>query len=415
MKAEILSVGTEILLGDIVDTNAQFLARRLSEMGIDVYFESTVGDNPARLLETFRLALSRADIVLVTGGLGPTMDDLTCACAAQSLGLSLREDERAAREIRARYEKTGQRMPPNALKQALVPENAAVFYNTCGTAPGCAMQKDGKVIVTMPGPPHEMREMFLKSVRPYLKNLPGAATIHSRVLRTFGIGEPALEEKLRDLLTTQTNPTIGIYVGFGQAHVRISAKAASEKEADALIDPVAREIYARLGDLVYAEGETDLDECVARLLMKKKKTIALAESCTGGMIASSLVAFPGISECLLESHVTYSNAAKMRVLGVKEETLVRHGAVSHETAREMAAGLRRESGADMTLSVTGIAGPGGGTREKPVGLVYIGFCDETGVTSREYIFDGERARVRQLSMLNALDTIRRALMKTEEQ
>ena len=413
MTAEILSVGTELLLGDIVDTNAQFLSRELSMLGIDVYYKTSVGDNPARLMQALDLALSRADIVITTGGLGPTMDDITRECVAQCFGLAMVRDECAASRIVSRYEKTGTSMPPHALKQADVPCGATVFENECGTAPGCAVERDGKVIIVLPGPPHEMRAMFTQSVRPYLR-ASGAGTIYSRVLRIFGIGEPALEEKIRDMLVSQTNPTIGIYVGFAEARIRISAKAADEAHAKQLIEPVAQELYDRLGQRIYAEGDTTLEEETARLLMQKGRTLALAESCTGGMIASSLVAFAGISQCLMESHVTYSNAAKMRVLGVQEETLARFGAVSHQTACEMAQGLRARSGTDYALSVTGIAGPDGGTPGKPVGLVYIGFCDKKGVTSRQYIFDGERARVRRLSTLHALDTLRRALIEAED-
>ncbi len=413
MTAEILSVGTELLLGDIVDTNAQFLSRELSMLGIDVYYKTSVGDNPARLMQALDLALSRADIVITTGGLGPTMDDITRECVAQCFGLAMVRDECAASRIVSRYEKTGTSMPPHALKQAYVPCGATVFENECGTAPGCAVERDGKVIIVLPGPPHEMRTMFTQRVRPYLR-ASGAGTIYSRVLRIFGIGEPALEEKIRDMLVSQTNPTIGIYVGFAEARIRISAKAADEAHAKQLIEPVAQELYDRLGQRIYAEGDTTLEEETARLLMQKGRTLALAESCTGGMIASSLVAFAGISQCLMESHVTYSNAAKMRVLGVQEETLARFGAVSHQTACEMAQGLRARSGTDYALSVTGIAGPDGGTPDKPVGLVYIGFCDKKGVTSRQYIFDGERARVRRLSTLHALDTLRRALIEAED-
>lgn len=413
MTAEILSVGTELLLGDIVDTNAQFLSSELSMLGIDVYFKTSVGDNPVRLMQALTLALSRADIVITTGGLGPTMDDITRECVAQCFGLAMTRDACAASRIVARYEKTGASMPPHALKQADVPCGATVFENECGTAPGCAVEKDGKTIIVLPGPPHEMRAMFTGSVRPYLRAR-GAGTIYSRVLRIFGLGEPVLEEKIRDMLLAQTNPTIGIYVGFAEARIRISAKATDETQAKALIEPVASQLYARLGRHIYGEGDTSLEEATAQLLMQSGRTLALAESCTGGMIASSLVAFAGISQCLMEGHVTYSNAAKMRVLGVQAQTLARYGAVSSQTAEEMAQGLRARAGTDYALSVTGIAGPDGGTSDKPVGLVYIGFCDACGVTSRRYVFDGERARVRRLSTLHALETLRRALIQAED-
>ncbi|MBP3371251.1 MAG: competence/damage-inducible protein A [Clostridia bacterium] len=410
MIAEILSVGTELLLGDIVDTNSQYLSQKLSAMGIDVYYRSCVGDNKLRMMDTLHLALSRSDIVLITGGLGPTMDDITRECVAEAFDLPMEQDVIAAEMIRARYSKTGKQMPDNALKQAYVPQGSVVFQNSCGTAPGSATQKGDKTIIVMPGPPHEMHAMFEESVQPYLLH-EDMETIHSRTLRIFGVGEPVLEEKIRDLLIVQTNPTIGIYVGFGEARIRISAKAKNADEAEALIAPVADALYAKLGDLIYGEGETTMAEVVANLLIDKNKTVATAESCTGGMIASALVGVPGVSQSFMEGHVTYSNEAKMRILGVKDETLAAHGAVSTQTACEMAEGLKRISGADYALSVTGIAGPGGGTPEKPVGLVYIGFCDENGPVASKYLFDGERQRVRQLSMLNALNQLRLALQK----
>ncbi|MBR3196804.1 MAG: competence/damage-inducible protein A [Clostridia bacterium] len=409
MIAEILSVGTELLLGEVTDTNAAFLSRQLSEMGIDVFFRETVGDNADRLEETIRRALGHADLVLITGGLGPTMDDITRECTAHVLGLELAEDKPSADAIRGRYDSQKMEIPSHALKQAYVPEGSTVFFNTRGTAPGSATEKGGKTVIVLPGPPHEMQEMFLRSVRPYLRER-SAETIHSRVLRVFGIGEPSLEDRIADILKEQTNPMVGIYVGFGEIRIRISAKSASEEEAERMIGPVADELYRRLGTLIYAEGDTSMEACVADMLIKSGRTVSFAESCTGGMIASSLVAFPGISAALTESHVTYSNEAKMRTLGVRKETLEAYGAVSAQTAEEMAAGLRERSGADMALSVTGIAGPDGGTPEKPVGTVWMGFCDENGVTSTCFLFGGDRNRVRRMTMLNALNRIRCALI-----
>lgn len=413
MKAEILAVGTELLLGDILNTNAQFLAQELAALGIEVYYQTVVGDNPKRLEDTIFHAFSRADLIITTGGLGPTEDDLTKETAAKYFGEKLVQDEKALAQIERFFKRIGREMTENNVKQAMVPEhNGIVLYNDNGTAPGIIIEKNGKIIVMLPGPPKETVPMFLNQVKPYLAKKQ-EATFVSRILRVAGVGESAMETAVKDMIDTQTNPTIAPYAKDGEAILRITARAKDEEEANRLIDPVAAALRERLGHAVYAEGETDMETVTAKLLLEKNKTLAVAESCTGGMIASSLVEYAGISKVLLEGCVTYSNEAKMRRLGVKAETLEKCGAVSPETAAEMAEGIARTSGAAIGLATTGIAGPDGGTPEKPVGLVYIGLCHEGKTKVKEFRFAGKRNKIRERAAYAALDWLRRTLLYEE--
>ncbi|MBR6652112.1 MAG: competence/damage-inducible protein A, partial [Anaerotignum sp.] len=321
MRAEIMAVGTELLLGDILNTNAQFLAQELANLGIEVYYQTVVGDNPQRLKDTIYHAFSRADLIITTGGLGPTEDDLTKETAAEYFGVDLVLDEKALARIQAFFDRIGRPMTENNVKQAMVPAtNGIVLYNDNGSAPGIIIEKDGKTIVMLPGPPKETIPMFLNQVKPYLAQKQ-EYTFISRILRVANVGESAMAAQVQDIMDAQTNPTIAPYAKDGEAILRITAKAKDEAEANAMIDPVAARLKERLGDAVYAEGETDMQTVVAEMLIEKKLTVAVAESCTGGMIASRLIEYPGISEVLLEGCVTYSNDAKMRRLGVKAETL----------------------------------------------------------------------------------------------
>ncbi len=414
MKAEIMAVGTELLLGDILNTNAQFLAQELAALGIDVHYQTVVGDNPQRLKDTIFHAFSRADLIITTGGLGPTEDDLTKETAAEYFGEKLVLDERALKQIQVYFERTGRKMTENNIKQAMVPEhNGVVLYNDNGSAPGIIIEKDGKMIVMLPGPPKETIPMFRNQVKPYLAKKQ-EFTFVSRILRVANVGESAMETMVKDLIDAQTNPTIAPYAKDGEAILRVTAKAKDETEANRLIDPVAAALKERLGMAVYAEGETDMETVVAELLLKKKLTLAAAESCTGGMIASALVEFPGISQVLLEGCVTYSNEAKMHRLNVKAETLEKYGAVSPETAREMAEGIAKTSGADIGLATTGIAGPDGGTEEKPVGLVYIALHYKGKTMVEEHHFAGKRNRIRERAANQALDMLRKALLVTDD-
>lgn len=413
MKAEIMAVGTELLLGDILNTNAQFLAQELANLGIEVYYQTVVGDNPKRLKDTIFHAFDRADLIITTGGLGPTEDDLTKETAAEYFGEKLVLDERALGRIKKYFDRTGRTMTQNNVKQAMVPENnCTVLYNDNGTAPGIIMEKNGKMIVMLPGPPKETIPMFRNQVKPYLAKKQ-EFTFVSRILRVAGVGESAMEDRVKDIIDAQTNPTIAPYAKDGEAILRITAKAKDEAEANKLIDPVAAALKERLGKAVYAEGETDMETVVAEMLLERKLTIAVAESCTGGMIASQLVEYPGISAALLEGCVTYSNDAKMRRLGVKAETLEKYTAVSEETAREMAEGIARTSGADIGIATTGIAGPDGGSEEKPVGLVYIGLSYKGKTEVQEHHFVGKRDKIRERATYTALNWLRKAMLDEE--
>lgn len=412
MKAEILAVGTELLLGDILNTNAQFLAQELANLGIEVYYQTVVGDNPQRLKDTIFYAFSRADLIITTGGLGPTEDDLTKETAAEYFGETLVLDERALGRIKKYFDRTGRVMTENNVKQAMVPANhCTVLYNDNGTAPGIILEKNGKMIVMLPGPPRETVPMFQNQVKPYLEQKQ-EFTFVSRILRVAGVGESAMEAKVKDLIAAQTNPTIAPYAKDGEAILRITAKAKDAAEANRLIDPVAAALKERLGVAVYAEGETNMQTVAAELLLGKKLTVATAESCTGGLIASKLVEYPGISEALLEGCVTYSNEAKMHRLGVKAETLETYGAVSEETAAEMAEGIAKTSGADIGIATTGVAGPDS-SEGKPAGLVYIGLCYKGKTTVKKCNFVGKRQAIRERAAYTALDWLRKAMLDEE--
>lgn len=413
MKAEIMAVGTELLLGDILNTNAQFLAQELANLGIEVYYQTVVGDNPKRLKDTIFHAFSRADLIITTGGLGPTEDDLTKETAAEYFGEKLVLDEKALEWIKKGFARTGRVMTSNNIKQAMVPENyCTVLYNDHGTAPGIIMEKNGKMIVMLPGPPRETVPMFLNQVKPYLAKKQ-EYTFVSRILRVADVGESAMEDRVKDIIDAQTNPTIAPYAKDGEAILRVTAKAKDEAEAERLIDPVAAALKERLGIAVYAEGETNMETVVAELLLQKKLTIAVAESCTGGMIVSRLVEYPGISAALLEGCVTYTDDAKMRRLGVKAETLENYSAVSAETAKEMAEGIAKTSGADIGIATTGIAGPDGGSEEKPVGLVYIALSYKEKTKVMKRIFPGNRNKIREWASYTALNELRKAMLDEE--
>lgn len=405
MIAEILSIGTELLMGQITNTDASYLARQMSHLGISMYHQTTVGDNPARVKEALALALSRADVVITTGGLGPTEDDLTKQMVAEYFGLKMVRNEAALAHLTEIMTAYGRTMTDNNLKQADFPEGAIIMENLRGTAPGCIVEQDDKIVAVLPGPPYELTDMFERQLKPYLEKKSGMK-LTSRFLRTFGVGEPVVETMLKDLFHSD-NPTLALYCGAGEVQARITARTAEGEDAEALIAPVEAEIRSRLGNAVYGEGlDNSMAQVVYELLVEKNARVSFAESCTGGMLTSMIVDLPGASNVLDESHVTYANASKMQVLGVLTDTLDCYGAVSEECAREMAEGVRRISGADYGVSVTGIAGPDGGTEDKPVGTVYIGVSDENGTIARRFQFRGERGWVRTLSCGNALNLLR---------
>lgn len=409
MNAEIIAVGTEILLGDIVNTNAQYISRELANLGINVYKQEVVGDNEERVLESFKNAFKNSDIIITTGGLGPTPDDLTKEMAAKYFNKELVLHKESYENLKKLFEKSGRELVGSNEKQVYFPEDAIVLKNDHGTAPGAIIEGEGgKKIIVLPGPPREMKPMFDNYVVPYLKKYTDSVLV-SKVLRFFGIGESRMAEVVHDLIVNQTNPTVAPYAKDTEAILRITAKANSEKEAEELIKPVEKEIRKRLEEYIYGERETSLEEVVGELLVRKAIKIATAESCTGGMVAEKLINYAGISASFLEGAVTYSNEAKMKRLGVKKETLDKYGAVSEETAREMAEGIARVSGADLGVSTTGIAGPGGGTVQKPVGLVYIGVYYKGSCLVKEFNFTGDRGRVRLRTTMSALDLIRRVI------
>lgn len=410
MRAEIISVGTEILLGDILNTNTQFLSKELASIGIEVYRQETIGDNEGRLLEMLEESFKRCDIVITTGGLGPTNDDLTKETACKFFNMNLELHEESLDELKKYFNRLGREISVSNYKQVYFPKEAKVLSNPNGTAPGAILEKDGKIIVILPGPPREMKPMYLNHVKPYL--IPnGDGMIFSKVVRTLGIGESLAAEKLKGIIEEGKNPTVAPYAKEDDAIFRITAKAKSKEEALKLIEPIQRKIENILGEDVYGDGEDiTIEEVVANILLEYKLTISTAESCTGGMIASRLISIPGVSEVFLEGAVTYSNEAKVRTLGVKEDTLKKYGAVSEETAREMAEGIAKRTGSDIAVVTTGIAGPGGGTDEKPVGLVYIGVYYKGEVEVYRNIFNGDRNKVRSKSTVVALDKVRRKIL-----
>lgn len=372
MKTAILSVGTEILFGQIVNTNTVYLSQQMNMLGFDVMYHYTVGDNPKRVEEMIDLAFQDCDLILTTGGLGPTQDDLTKEVACKALDDTLVMMDDVLEEITKYFKTLGREMTENNKKQAIMPSRATVFHNDAGTAPGFALEKDGKYIVCMPGPPREMKRMFQKSVVPFLQSMIDGA-LYYRQIRFFGIGESMLETQLLDLIDNQTDPTLATYAKEGECSLRIASKRATEEEAEHAVDEMLEMVKERVGHYIYSCDDEELAQVVADRLMEQGLTLSSAESCTGGMFASTMTDIPGISQCFDRGLVTYSNQAKMEELGVSAGTLEKFGAVSEETALEMVEGLKRVSGSDVCISVTGIAGPGGGSEEKPVGLVYIGF------------------------------------------
>lgn len=407
MRAELISVGTELLLGQIVDTNAPYLSTVLSALGIDVFYRVTVGDNAARLAETLQTALSRAELVITIGGLGPTQDDLTKETIAEVMGERMVIDPESEKVIRAFFERRGLQIAQSNLKQALKPESGNAIPNSVGTAPGVIVEKDGKIVIALPGPPGELVPMVEKSVIPYLsRKSSGAPTVLvSRILRVCGIGESAAEEKVKTLLSSR-NPTIAPYAGAGEVHFRITAKASNKDEALGLISELEQKARERLGDYVYGVDEETLESVVVHALIERKLTLALAESCTGGLIAHRVTNVPGSSETFLAGIVAYSNQAKADFLDVPEDLITRHGAVSPEVAEAMANGAAARTGADIALGVTGIAGPGGRSAEKPVGLVYIGMRTPEGTSVTKHVFGGSRAEIKLRASQAALNLIR---------
>lgn len=410
MKAEIITVGTEILLGDILNTNSRYLARELAGMGIEVYYQLTVGDNEERLLSTLKESLNRSDIVICTGGLGPTEDDITKEVCAKCFDYKLELHKPSLEAMLERFKHMNRVPTKNNEKQAYFPKEAYILKNDNGTAPGCIMEKDNKMIIVLPGPPKEMEAMFENYVKPYLSKLTDDV-IESEVLRIIGVGESQVENDIIDIIDSQTNPTIATYAKGYECTLRITAKAKNIDEARNLIKPMSDEMKKRFKQNLYATGETSIEEVVSKILVEHDLKIAVAESCTGGMVSANLINYPGISSVFMEGCVTYSNEAKMKSLGVKKETLDIYGAVSSECAKEMACGVAARYNTNVGIATTGIAGPSGGSDEKPVGLVYFGIYINGDVISKKYVFNGDRQQIRERATKTILNDLRLELLK----
>ncbi len=411
MTVEIIAVGTEILLGNIVNTNAAYLAEKCAGLGLSCYHQDVVGDNEERLMETIRLALTRADIILLSGGLGPTQDDLTKEAAAKVMGRELYLHEPSREAIRQFFAERNMEITENNWKQAMVPEGCIVVENPGGTAPGIIIAENDRHVVLMPGPPGELIPMFEKSIIPYLSGLT-SGVIYSQTVKICGVGESKAESMVEDLVSAQNNPTIATYAKTGEVHLRVTATAPDEKEAKKLVKPMVKELKGRFGNHVYTtDNEVTLEKSVVDLLAANKLTACTVESCTGGMLSARLINVPGVSEVFKSGYVTYSNKSKRKLLGIKKNILMKHGAVSEQIAREMAKTAASLARTDVSVSTTGIAGPDGGTPEKPVGLVYIA-CNVCGRTTvKECRFHGSREKIRESTVSAALSLMRECILQ----
>ena len=411
--AELIAVGTELLLGNIANTDAQILSQGLSALGITVHYHTVVGDNPQRLRDALDIAKTRADIIITTGGLGPTYDDLTkqTICAAFGRELELHED--ILETIRSFFAKTGRTMPENNVQQAMLPVNCTVFDNPVGTAPGCAFEEGGVHVLMLPGPPFECRYMFENRAMAYLQALTDGVIV-SHEIRVYGMGESHVEAKLRDIMTTMTNPTLAPYAKTNECMLRATAKAPTAAQAEELLAPMVQQVKDILGDVVYGVDVSSLQEVVSALLREKGLTLSAAESCTGGLIAKNITDLAGASQIFRGGVVSYTNDVKADVLGVPRETLDTYGAVSEPVARAMAEGCRKLCGSNIAVSVTGLAGPDGDDRGNEVGTVYIALADSEGTICRKFSCGMGRGRgrdrVRSSAAQNAFDMLRRRLL-----
>jgi nicotinamide-nucleotide amidase len=414
MIVEIVSTGSELLLGQIINTNAPYLAKKLNELGYDAVFQTTVGDNRHRMASVLSIALDRADIVITSGGLGPTLGDITKEVSSQLLGRKMFLHEPSVEHIKGFFERRRLTMTKNNMRQAMMPEGAIIVKNDRGTAPGVIIEHENKTIIHLPGPPMELEHMFENGILPYLSGrFGGQGIIVSKVLRTYGLGESSLEERIREFLLVQKNPTIALLARSGEIHVRLTAKSESETTARLMIGELESQIRERIGEFIFGTDEQTLEEVVGQELLAHKYTVALAESCTGGAVTARLTDIPGSSAYLVGSVVSYSNRIKSDVVGVPESVLQEKGAVSEETARAMAEGIRLHFASDIGVGVTGIAGPDGGTPEKPVGLVYIAVAGPNGTIALEEQFVGQRNAIRIRTTNAALAMVRHYLLENK--
>ncbi|MCR4690304.1 MAG: competence/damage-inducible protein A [Lachnospiraceae bacterium] len=410
MVVELISVGTEILMGNIVNTNAAYLAEQCNVMGLVCYYQTTVGDNEKRLTETIKTAMSRADLIILSGGLGPTKDDLTKEICAKVCKKELVEDKASKEAIKDFFQKRGKKPTENNWKQAMVPKGCIVLDNPNGTAPGIIMEEEKNTLILLPGPPNELVPMFADKVIPYLKSKQEAVMV-SQTVKIVGVGESSVAAQIDDLFEKQTNPTIATYAKVGEVHLRVTARAEDEKKARKLLKPMIKELKNRFSEHVFTtDPDVTLEQSIVDLLVDNDLTVSTVESCTGGLVAGRLINVPGVSEVFKMGHITYSNKAKRKIIGVKRSTLDKYGAVSEQVAAEMAKGGFGMTKADVTVSVTGIAGPDGGTAEKPVGLVYIGCCVKGKVTVKKYNFSGSRAKIREATVSAALVLMRECVL-----
>ncbi|MGM0471694.1 MAG: competence/damage-inducible protein A [Bacillota bacterium] len=411
MQAEIIAVGTELLLGQIVDTNTAYLAQQLADLGIDVYHQSTVGDNYERLKSTLQSSLQRADLIITTGGLGPTDDDLTREVIADAVGVELVKDDKLAADIASYFEAADRKMAANNLTQAYLPAGAEPINNQRGTAPGIILEAQDSIIIALPGVPPEMKAMTEEEVIPYLTNqIAREELIKSKVLKVVGYGESDLEIEIKDILNNQTNPTLALLAGRGEVKLRLTVKAESESKADDLLAQLEAKLRSRLGESIFGIDSETMAEVVGKKLRNSGLTLATAESCTGGLIGDRITNVSGSSDYFECGVVTYSNQSKEELINVQAQTLQQFGAVSAQTAEEMAIGVRELAGTDVGMAVTGIAGPTGGSKEKPVGLVYLGLAVGEEVRSYQFNLHGSRQQIKHLTSQYALDKLRRYLI-----
>lgn len=410
LTAEIIAIGSELLHPDRTDTNSLWLTEKLNGIGIEVKLKTIVGDDDARLEEAIRDAVKRSKVVITTGGLGPTEDDITRKVAARALGLRLLLNEAVLEEIRSRFASLGRPMPERNSRQAMVIDGADVLDNPNGSAPGLFLEHQETSIALLPGPPREMRPMFENYVLPRLMEKAGEVRVVRRVLRVAGLGESAVDEKIAPIYMQYTNPETTILFNKSEIEIHLTARGRTEQDAERLLDDLSLKLEERLGHSIFSFRGELMEEIVGMRLSVTGYTLAVAESCTGGLISQRLTEVPGASKYFMEGVVTYSNEAKIRALGVDQKLLRKHGAVSAEVAEAMAAGIRKRAGTDLGLSVTGVAGPGGGTEEKPVGLVYIALANDTLTEHRRMILPGDRHLIRWRASQAALDLLRRRLI-----
>ena len=399
MNGEIICIGTELLLGDVLNSNSQYLSKELSTLGINLFYHSVVGDNSERLKQTILTALKRSDIIITTGGLGPTQDDLTKETISKLLNLPLELHKPSYKHIKDYFKNDSCKMTTNNIKQAYIPMGSIVIPNNNGTAPGIIIKKNDKIIILLPGPPKELTPMFEKYIIPYLSQKE-KKNFYSRYYRVVGIGESALEDVLMDIIDKQENPTLATYAGNCEVLLRLTADAINQQKADEILQPYEDLIYSRVGEHIYGDKKDTLEQVTANLLIKHNITFSIAESCTGGLIASRLTSVPNVSKIFHSGIVCYSNDAKENIVGVSPETLSQKGAVSDEVAEELCRGLYDKTHTDIVMSITGIAGPDGGTKDKPVGLVYIGLLYNNEIEINKFHLKGNRNKIqRQVSQL----------------